>query len=139
MNSCAAVSALALTLLSASCDDGQYTIPATAERVPLQLSVSQMDDTRLNGTQWEAGDQIGVYLIDANGNYVDGATNIRYVIDPVSNACTVANADSIIILEKGATYTALKLDNRSGRAGIPCPIGTCRWKIRHRSMCCMQR
>ncbi len=107
VNTSAAASALALTLLSTACDDGQYTIPVSGDRVPLQLSVSQLSDTRLNDTQWEAGDQIGVYLIDANGNYVDGATNIRYVIDPVSNACTVANADSIIILEKGATYSLM--------------------------------
>ncbi|MCR5362334.1 MAG: leucine-rich repeat protein [Bacteroidales bacterium] len=96
----------------AACDDDRPSDKA-GQRVPLQLNVSKPDGTRLDGTQWEEGDQIGVFLqaYDAslgNGSpYVEGVVNVPFVVNPSDGSCTPVDAESAIFLEKGQTYAVL--------------------------------
>ena len=96
-----------------ACKDDNYRTTASDNRVPLSLVAGMADGTRLDGTQWEEGDQIGVFLqaYDAslgNGSpYVEGVVNVPFDVNPSDGSCTPVDAESAIFLEKGQTYAVL--------------------------------
>mgnify|MGYP002857192795 CR=1 FL=1 len=98
------LSVAALAVLAA-CDDDRPS-DKTGQRVPLQLNVSKPDGTRLDGTQWEEGDQIGIYLYNQATGLVDGAANVCYSVS-TDGSCSPASTADILWLENGQTYTLL--------------------------------
>ena len=65
-------------------------------------------NTRLSGTTWESGDQIGIYAYNSDGELASAVNaNVRYSINPENNSCTAANADSTIWISAGETYSVV--------------------------------
>ena len=96
---------VAALAMFAACDDERPS-DKTGQRVPLQLNVSKPDGTRLDGTQWEEGDQIGIYLYNQATGLVDGAANVCYSVGS-DGSCSPASTADILWLENGETYTLL--------------------------------
>ena len=91
-----------------ACRDEDVAKRSKADRVPLHPVAERLADTRLDDTAWESGDQIGIYAYDSEGALADEVnSNVRYVINPENNGCTVANDDSTIWLQKGETYSVV--------------------------------
>ena len=90
-------------MLTACKDEFYRTVGGN--RVAARFSSLVADGTRLSGTSWESGDQIGVYAYDSEGVLADATNdNARFVINPENNSCSVPNQDSIVWLQKGETY-----------------------------------
>ncbi len=95
---------VALAAMLTACKDEIYRTVG-GNRVAARFSSLVADGTRLSGTSWEVGDQIGVYAYDSEGVLADATNdNARFVINPENNSCSVANEDSIVWLQKGETY-----------------------------------
>lgn len=65
-------------------------------------------NTRLSGTTWESGDQIGIYAYNSEGELASAVNaNVRFLVNPQNNSCTAANADSTIWLSNDETYSVV--------------------------------
>lgn len=90
-----------------ACKD-EDVVKSASGLVPFQPMAECEGNTRLNGTTWETGDQIGVFAYNNEGALVsDVNANVRFLVNPENNSCTVANADSTIWLSKGETYSVV--------------------------------
>lgn len=88
-----------------ACKD-EDVVKSVDGRVPFRPVAEYDKSTRLNGTSWETGDQIGIFAYNSEGELVsDKNANVRYLINPENNSCTVANADSTIWMTGNETYS----------------------------------
>lgn len=72
-------------------------MPPADERVPLKVTSQIKGITRAAGTQWTAGDAIGIYMFDTGSTAVNtGAENRRYIANNTSLGTFAPAADATI-------------------------------------------
>ncbi len=90
-----------------ACKD-EDVVKSVDGRVPFRPVAGCEDGTRLNGTTWETGDQIGIYAYNSEGELASEVNaNVRFLVNPQNNSCTAANADSTIWLSNDETYSVV--------------------------------
>jgi hypothetical protein len=90
-----------------ACKD-EDVVKSVDGRVPFCPVAGCEGGTRLNGTTWETGDQIGVFAYNNEGALVsDVNANVRFLVNPQNNSCTAAHADSTIWLSNDETYSVV--------------------------------
>lgn len=90
-----------------ACKD-EDVVKSVDGRVPFRPVADCDGNTRLNGTTWESGDQIGIYAYNSEGELASAVNaNVRFLVNPQNNSCTAANADSTIWLSNDETYSVV--------------------------------
>ena len=90
-----------------ACKD-EDVVKSVDGRVPFRPVADCDGNTRLNGTTWETGDQIGIYAYNSEGELASAVNaNVRFLVNPQNNSCTAANADSTIWLSNDETYSVV--------------------------------
>lgn len=75
-----------LLLLSAlSCTQQDTLLQESPQAVRFTTEIIDNAATRATGSQWTAGDAIGIRMTDVSGNIVDGYANVPYIADANGN------------------------------------------------------
>ena len=78
---------------------------APKSRVAANFSSNVISATRLDGTAWEVGDEIGLFQWQQDGHLADALTsNTRYAVN-TDGTCSVGDGDSAIFLLSDSLYT----------------------------------
>lgn len=88
---------MALGLAACNKEGAPDGTPLSDGPIPLNVTSSISQITRSAGTQWTAGDAIGIYMFDTGGTAVTaGAENRRYVVSNIAQGAFAPAVDATI-------------------------------------------